>query len=539
MAKTLRIIKTDFGADCDDQKAMSDIIAKTGFAGHIDDRKAVLDMIAAVKPDETLAFIVSGPHPDLAAAAIAEQYHAKTGGWPLLTLGQQFEEDKKSAREIYSLADGGSMADKTVDVPLLSQEDFQAALRGLIASGKIATVEQVIIAPLHSTYEYFNPASDAAKADADFQAAWATVQKTATLQFQRLEDGTCKGNNYQKSEPGIAEGFLDLLKQDGVNAVFFDGAVAKAPEFLMNVTQPTQPGLQRACESYMAAMQVPWLYMTQPIGVTPGAEHMHTGMFTAGAQFPFGVHLAAGTPAGFGAERALKEICGITRAETAKYDAAMAPINAELDRFDAAVLAKLQEKHPEIDSVATMRAEMHRGMLAALLSFAQKKGVAAEGEMIETFTGLFAAAKEKGIKLNPYNYMGEYSQELYAQSPLTKEITEIAAAEAGREFNGKTHTQIMAGALSAHGARAIIYDAVCVAAGDLVRGNASLAAHFNNSAFPNVINITAERIAKLKEQDAPLYAAFAEDIRKALTLDGAVLAVGAAPASPKAKPSLA
>ena len=103
----------------------------------------------------------------------------------------------------------------------------------------------------------------------------------------------------------------------------------------------------------------------------------------------------------FGAERALKEICGITRNEGAAYDAALAPIAAELDRFDAAVLAKLQQNHPEITSVADMRAELHRGMRVALQSFAEKKGIAAQGETTGSINDLFKAANAKNAKLKP------------------------------------------------------------------------------------------------------------------------------------------
>lgn len=505
MTKTVKIITTDFGADCDDQKAVSDLIAD-------------------IKPREVLMFFVSGPHPELAAEAISEKYFAKTGSHPLIALGKQFEEDKKPADQIYSLVDGASMSQRKAKNEPFPSDLLQEIIALGVKKGVFTKVEQIVLAPLHSADEYFNTQTPALLADAGFQAAWAKVEKTATLQFQRMDDGTCKGNNYQKSAPGVADGFLAQLTADGVETVYFDGAVAKAPEFLMRVTQETQPGLQKAAESYMATMQASWLYMTEPLGVTPSADNMHTGMFTAGAQFPFGVHVSAGTPAGFGVERALKEICGITREQGDKYDTALAPIAAELDRFDAAVFAKLQQTHPEIASLADMRAEMHRGMLAGLQSFAEKKGIAAQGETITSFTDLFKVAKEKNVKINPYAFMGEYAQELYAQSPLTKEISAIAAAEANVPVNGQTHIQTLAAALSSQGARAIIYDAVAVAAGEVVRGNAALKAHFNDKAAPNVINITADKVAKLKE-NGELYKAFSDGIREKLVADGAVLAV--------------
>lgn len=510
----LKIVTTDFGADCDDQKAISDLIESR-------------DTTAT-----TLAFIVSGPHPHLAAQAIAEKYHAKFNAYPLIALGKQFEDDKKAAEEIFSLTDGLPMTEKPALAPVLTLEDLQTAIDSEITSGKYDQFEQIVLAPVHSTLEYYNPGRASAIADAALQKQWNHIQKLATLQFQRTEDGHCKGNNYQKSAPGVADDLLSLLEQNSIETVFFDGAVSKLPEFLMRVTQDKQIGLQKAAESYIAAMQVPWLYMTEPMGVTPSAPALHAGMFTAASQFPFGVHVSAGTPAGFGAERALKEICGITRDDPEKFAAAFKPIAEELERFDSAVLQSLQQQHPSVTSVAQMREEMHQGMLKALQRFAEQKGIVKPEEKIETFTDLFAEAKNKEVKLNPYGFMSEFEKTLFTVSPLIKDITTLAVAEARRPHNGQNHIQIMSSALAAHGARATVYDAVTIAAADVIRENGELRPFFNKKADTRapVIDVSVAAIQQLKVDRSDLYAAFVNGIRERLTLDGTALA------QPKAQP---
>lgn len=514
MTGILKIVTTtDFGADCDDQKAVS-------------------DGIEALAPGEEMAFIVSGPHPALAGAAIAEKYFLKTGHYPLIGLGKQFEDDKRPENQIYSLVDGAPMVDKTIPATFLSPEDFQRAVDAQIRAGSVKTLEAVVLAPLHSPLEYYNPTREELQDDHAFHEKWARVTKTSTTQFQRTDDGHYKGNNYLKSGPGVADGFLRMLQDQGVEALFFDGAVAKLPEFLMCVEQANHPGLQRSFEAYIATMQVPWLYMTGANGETPSADIMHAGMFTAGASFPFGVHVANGTPAGFGLDRALKEICAITPQDTEKYAAAKKPLTNELEAFDLQVLKKLRETNPEIATVADMRAEMHRGMMDALQRFAQRTGVCAEGETVASFTDLFARAKQNGVKLNPYNYMEPFTEELYHASPVTKAVTEIAAIEINTpRADGKSHTATLASALAEQGARATVYDAVAVAAGIAVRSSPELKNWFAETTPEGqvILNITQTRVEKLKNSDSRLYATLRDGVTRILAADGSALAGMSAP----------
>jgi hypothetical protein len=524
MTGILKIVTTtDFGADCDDQKAVADAIEGLG-AG------------------EEMGFIVSGPHPAVAAAAIAEKYFLTKGHYPLIGLGQQFEKDQRPENQIYSLVDGSPMIGKVIAAVFLTPEEFQRAVDAQIRTGKLATLETVVLAPLHSPLEYYNPARPELAADADFQEKWARIAKTSTTQFQRLPDGSYQGNNYLKSAPGVADGFLAMLDSHHVEQLYFDGAVAKAPEFLMPVEQARHPGFQKAFESYIATMQANWLYMTEDAGVTPGAAAMHAGMFTPGARFPFGVHVAKATPAGFGLERALRETCGISRGKPVRYAAAKRPILDELEAFDVQVLAQLQKTHPEIATVEMMRAEMHRGMMQALQGFAQKNGLAA-GETVASFTELFDRARGRGIKLNPYAYMEDFAAELFAASPVTAAITQIAEAEinAPRDETGaprvagKTHAETLAGALGALGAHATVYDAVAVAAGKVVRASPGLKSWFAEAAGggKTVLNVTQDKVRKLQAADAALYAVFRDGITAALSADGSILAKAKAKRGPK------
>ncbi len=296
----------------------------------------------------------------------------------------------------------------------------------------------------------------------------------------------------------------------------------------MQVIQDRQVGLQKAAESYISAMQIPWLYMTEPLGVTPSPCAMHAGMFMAAAQFPFGAHVTGATSAGFGAERALKEVCGITKDEQDKFDRAFRPIAEELERFDNIVLQKLQKHHPHINTLSQMREEMHRSMIAALQSFSEQKKIVSDGEKIEKFTDMFTLAKARNIPLNNYDFMSEFETFLFAASSVTKDITAIATAESRRTHDGKNHIQILSNTLTAHGARATIYDAVTIAAAEIIRENGELKHFFNSRAGgkSTIINISNASLERLNADRSDLYAAFVNGVRKKLTLDGTLLLQG-------------
>ncbi|MBY5775280.1 hypothetical protein HFN63_35615 [Rhizobium leguminosarum] len=93
---TLSVINTDFGGDCDDQKAIS-------------------QHIAALGPNDQSFFVVSGPHPQRASEAIAQAYYAKTGKYPVVALGQQFEAQKVPEEKIFSLINSERMHMQRVD----------------------------------------------------------------------------------------------------------------------------------------------------------------------------------------------------------------------------------------------------------------------------------------------------------------------------------------------------------------------------------------------------------------------------------------
>lgn len=136
---TLRIVTTDYGADCDDQKAIS-------------------DLIQSLKPGQNdLGFIVSGPHPQLAAQAIAEKYFSHTGIHPLIAIGTTFEQENKPPEDIFSLIDGVPMLQRPTTAPVLSLENFQSAIDDKIRSGAYNHLETIILSPLHNELEYYNP----------------------------------------------------------------------------------------------------------------------------------------------------------------------------------------------------------------------------------------------------------------------------------------------------------------------------------------------------------------------------------------------
>ena len=498
--KKLTVVTTDFGADCDDQKAVS-------------------GLIAGLNTGEEIAFIVNGPQPRLAAAAIAQAYHKKTGNYPLIAVGKQFGDDALPSDRVYSLTDGTPIESSSsfIDTTLVSPEQLQGKIDQDVRDGKIRQFEQVTLAPLHGDSEYYNPAR--LSEDQAFQEQWRKIQKTSTTQFQR-EKGVYKGNNYQKSAHGVADGYIAMLQDQGFTQVYFDGAVAKDPKFLITMTQPELPGIEKAVATYVELKQVPWLNMAGKPGTTPTADAMHAGMFTSDAQVPFGVHVSGANPAGFGAERIMKEVCGIPP-NTEQYEESIVPINAELGNFDQQVLTKLREQHPEIADVRQMRAELHRAMVDTLQKFGQERGIG--DPKLEHFTEIFERAKTKGTPLNAYGYMKQFKELLFKENPLAREITEIADAEKNRpRADGKSHMETMASILGKKGARGVAYDAVAVEASRVVKENRLLREHFTED---GVINISAENVNNLKKRNTKLYDTFERGVRSGLSRDGGQLAI--------------
>lgn len=496
--KELTVVTTDFGADCDDQKA-------------------VLGLIEKLKEGKEIAFIVNGPHPDLAAAAIAQKYCQKTGRYPLIATGKQFEEHLLPEDRIYSLVDGEPIKNfsSPVDIPKVPLQDFQYAIDAKVRNGNIEHFTQIVLAPLHDQYEHYNAARDELQNDTIFHDKWKRIQKTSITQFQRTNDGIYKGNNYSKSAKGIADNYVANLENQKFQQVYFDGAVAKSPEFLLTMRQPNQLGIQKAIEAYIALKQVPWLNMTEPLGTTPSAENMHVGMFTSDAEVPFGVHVSGKNPAGFGAERLMKEVCGIPSQENEKYTAAMKPIIDELNAFDEQVLRVLQKKHPDIKSVPEMRKELHSAMMDALQEFAKKQKIANTGTNVQSFKELFKMA---GDHINAYQYMKEFKKILSERSPLAQEIINRANDEKNKaRENDTNHVETMTNALGDK-ARAVMYDAVATVAARVILRNEELQKYFTEEGS-SIINITSDRVNRLQEKNHTLYTTFRDKVVNGLAKD--------------------
>jgi hypothetical protein len=247
-------------------------------------------------------------------------------------------------------------------------------------------------------------------------------------------------------------------------------------------------------------------------------------MFTPDAEIPFGVHVTAANPAGFGAQRILKEVCGIDPAtEAERYTAAMRRLNAELEQFDRQVLAILQTRHPELTDVTRMRAALHRAMVDALQVFARREGIVGEGESVRDFRELFDAARRMGRPLNAYQYMKEFNKILFERSLLARETTEIAVIERDRpRVDGKSHADAMTSLLGSEGARAVMYDAVAVEASRAVRSNPELRRYFSEG--DGVINITQEAVSRLRDVNPELYRHFHADVVSGLVRDGGITA---------------
>jgi hypothetical protein len=505
--KKLTVVTTDFGADCDDQKA-------------------VLGLIQKLKKGKEIAFIVGGPHPRLAAAAIAQRYHQATGRYPLITLGQQSREVKIPEDRIYSLVDGKPIRNSAsfVDALLVSPQEFQHTIDAKVREGGIQHFVQIVLAPLYSELEYYNPGRQGSAHDNIFHEKWSQIRKTATTQFDRIDEGTYKGFNYLNSESGIVDSYLTMLQNQGFKQVYVDGATAKFPEFLLTMKQPEQPGIQKAIEAYIALKQVPWLYMTEALGETPNAENMHVGMFTSGAQVPFGVHTSGKNPAGFGAERLMKEVCNISLKKAEEYTAAMKPIVEELEKFDQQVLTILQRQHPTIASVQEMRAVLHTAMMDALQKFGERKKILDTGKTAQGFKELFKIAADKCIPLNAYTYMQDFKDVLFEMSPLAKEITNIAEDQKNKTRADDTnHVRTIVTALGERkkDIRAVMFDAVATEASRVVRNNGELQQHFTEG--NGIINITAEGLKHLQQEKPDLYAVLREGIREGLARDGSQL----------------
>lgn len=506
------IVATDFGADCDDQKAISQAIAALG-------------------PREEIAFVVGGPHPPRAAEAIAQSYHEKAGKYPIVALATQFEQNKVPEDKIFSLKNGEAMLGQEVNgFKPVGLEEFHKNIDYRIKNGNVKSLRQCVFCPLHKHDEYYNPASRL-ESDPALKSAWEKLPKTAVVQFLRTasDDGKTfkyRGNNFQKSGDGVSQEFTEMLAAQGYKTTYFDGSVSKDAEFSLSVRPGKLPGVEKAAASYTEGLQVPWANMPGKSGTTPAISQMHVGMFTKKAEVPFGAHVTGGTDAGFGVERLAKEVCGIST-EDERYAGFTDNIGRELDRFDRQVLSELHERMPERKNLdlASMRALMHADMAATLRDFADEKGLA--GKPIANFKQLATTAKDNGVELNAYGYMPDFKKRLFEKSPLVEEITSIAEREANRRGpDGKTHLDRMTGILQGYDVRAVVYDAVALAASNVLERNPDLAAYFKEA--DGACNVTSAKVGSLRNStskpDRALFQKFVGGIRDEMTRDGGAMA---------------
>lgn len=507
-AGTLSVINTDFGGDCDDQKAIS-------------------QHIAALGSNDQSFFVVSGPHPKRASEAIAQAYYAKTGEYPGVALGQQFEAQKVPEEKIFSLINSHPMRTQKVEgFEPVTLEVLQTEIDNAIRHGNFAQLQQCVLGPLHKDEEYYNPASRLAS-DPILRENWEALPKKAVVQFQRTPDDSggfkYSGNNFQKSKPGVPDKFNAMLSEQGYTRTYFEGSVAKLPDFLLSVRQEKLPGIEKAASTYMENLQVPWSSMPGRSGTTPEPEQMHVAMFTPKGEVPFGVHVAGAIPPGFGIERLAKEVCGVPPG-TEDFVKLTAKIHQELDRFDAQVLQQLQKQRPNLvyTDVATMRADMHRAMMGALQEFAEKK---VPGASFTSFKQLFDAAKASNVKLNPFTYMDEFNEILFKENPEIKHVTSIAQEQAGLPgLDGQSHLDKMTSILGSYGARAVMYDAVTLAAAHTLEKRPELAAHFADT--DGARNVSQAKVASLQDSNPDLYRELSNSIRAELSRDGGALATG-------------
>lgn len=534
--KKITIVTTDYGNDRDDQKAVSGLIVGL----RLDEEKAISDLIANLRPDEEIAFIVSGPQPHMAAAAIAEAYLSKTGHYPIIATGQPFEVDKMPEDRIYGPYNGNPVLPRSsfINDRLVALPKFQEEIDNIIKSGEVERFEQIILAPIHSPLEYYNP-SLRLDGDSALEEAWGAIHKVSIAQFDRKGGKTYAGYNYLRSRTGEADRYDDMLVKEGFTRIYCDGSVARFPEFLITATQPNLPGIEASVKAYMEFMQIPWASMPGKSGTTPAIADMHAGMFTPGAEIPFGAHVSGQHHDGFGMERLIREIYGI-HPENAEYSTLVDAVHSALESLDEQVLNTLKSRHPgdyDTMNVRQMRAEMHEAMIHTLQKFAQKEGISSSP--LHSFQELFEQAEAKGIAISPFGYMNKFKELLFQNSPFVAEVAKIADEEKNRppQAGDKSYVETMVSLFSQEGARAVVCDAVAVEASRVVLGDPELRKHFTEP-DTEIINISQESALRLQETDPDVFRKFELGVVSGLERDGARMIQTPAMAAAKALESL-
>lgn len=500
--KKLTVVTVDFGEDCDDQTA-------------------IVNLIAGMEKNEELAFIVGGPQPKAAAAAIAQKYYEVTGKYPLIAVETQLEEElplrnellSEDENRIFSLMDGNPMASSfpSVNTRSFSLEKFQQKIDEKIISGTIEHFEQIILASLYDRKQYYNNA-DRLETDALLKKTWNTIPvKTSIMQFQ-FKDGKFDGFNYNNSNKQIADECIQRAFEQGEVAVV-DGKVAKTEKFTLPILQPHAPGIQKAIEFYLENRQIPWLGLIGPNGSTPFPQQTHASIFMEEAKYPLMQHTSGTHGKGFGAQRALQEICNLLPL-TDDHRNALKEISLEQHHFDEQVAnalndevrKALREKFPDIgNDAARMKNYLHNALMDTVTNFAREKGIITQKQQLDCISQLYTKAKEAGREeeINPSKSMQEI-QESLLRYPLIKDIKETIEIQKdipGK--NGETYVKTMLTKLREIGASAIVYDAVAVQYSRALLRNPEAKPFFQTKSN-KLLNITPEAVEKMKEEEPAL-----------------------------------
>lgn len=499
---TIYVVTSDYGAECDDQKAFS-------------------QFVAGLKKGDEVFVMAGGPQPAQAARAMAQAVKNKTGKYPVTAEARPFESNKTPKEKIFSLVNGRPIYNqKLKDFSTVSRRQWQSRIDRAIKSNLFKKIEINILSPIFSEDEFYNLSR--ISSDLRLAGSLKKLDKSVNIQMILEEKGGFGAYNYNKSRRGLPEKLLEYAKRTGCTTTFVDGNCAKDNAFKISARQPALPGVENSISFYIENLQVPWANMPGSTGAVPKPEQMHVTMFTPKGEYPCLFHMSGAYPHGFGRERLAKDICAILK-ESSEYKSFSSKIEDELNRFDTEVMVSVYGEKCDITAI---KQSMHNAMLGALNTFAREKGVAGQ---FETFADFFEAVKELAEETktdpvaSPFTYIDDFTKILFRDNPWYKQITDRAQQLSVLEGNdGKSHVSKIAGIVKDYNAQAVSFDAVTIAAARNIAKDPSLAAYFKKEDKVYIIN--PERIAALKDADSDLYRQFIRGVREVMTQDGTSMA---------------
>lgn len=487
-----------------------------------DDPALVLLALKQGNPQDKYYFVVSGPHPELAAKAIAQAAQSMNRQCTI-ALGTTFEQDKFPKENMFSLINDRPIADQPVEFKTVSLDDRQRLIREDRYGGRVREFRQIVVGPLHKDNEFYDISSERAS-DPVLKELLKHIKNKRVAQFQRIDKGAdgfaYKTNNAEKSDPAVLARFTHTSATKSHHTTYVEGDVSKIPELLLSAQQKKNPGLEKYIAAYSETAQATWAYLAGDNGATPGPQDMRFGMFTPKGIFPYCVHVSGKSAQGFGLQRFAGQVCDIP-VDSPRFEEMAGKINGELDRFDRQVLAELHNGHPEFANldIGAARRQMHDASLETLNDFARSKGHV--GKEFADFKEFFD--HPVAAKVSAYGYSAEIETKLLGSSPLVKAITDIAAEQARiPRDDGKSHLNRMTEIFSHYGARAVMYDAIALAASNTAEGSPELASHFKER--DGAFNITAPKVEQLRNEKPELFRAFVGGTREQIELTGLVFA---------------